>query len=287
MTAQPSARRRFLKRAAATTAALTLGTFGVSYYAWDIEPRWLQVTHVLLELPRLAPAFDGYRIVQVSDLHADAWTTEEHLFEMATLVNRQDPDLIVITGDFITRRAPRFADQLVAPLRTLRARDGVLAVLGNHDHWSGARLVRGYLETIGIKELPNDVHTLRRNGDELHIAGVDDVWEGMDRLDVVMNRLPASGAAVLLAHEPDFADTSAATGRFDLQLSGHTHGGQVRLPFFGPPILPAYGKKYVMGRYQVGSLIQYTNRGIGGLRFRARWDCRPEVTVFDLTAPAM
>jgi predicted MPP superfamily phosphohydrolase len=279
-----SGRRRFLKRAAATTAALTLGAGGIGYYAWEIEPRWWQVNPVSLQLPRLSPAFNAYRIVQISDLHTDTWATEERLFEVAGLVNAQKPNLIVITGDFVTHTGSRFADQLIAPLRSLRAPDGILAVLGNHDHWLDARMVRGYLQTSGVKELPNSVYTLERGGDQLHIAGVDDIWERMDRLDQVLNSLPDRGAAILLAHEPDFADTTAATGRFDLQLSGHTHGGQIRLPFIGAPVLPAFGEKYVAGLYRVGTLLQYTNRGIGGLRFRGRWDCRPEITVFDLTS---
>jgi hypothetical protein len=118
----------------------------------------------------------------------------------------------------------------------------------------------------------------------LHIAGVDDVWEEHARLDMVLEQLPADGAAILLAHEPDFADESAATGRFDLQLSGHSHGGQVIYPFGGPPILPTYAKKYPVGRYQVSGMIQYTNRGLGMIPPHVRFNCRPEITVFTLSA---
>ena len=104
----------------------------------------------------------------------------------------------------------------------------------------------------------------------------------MDEFDKVMRTLPADGAAILLVHEPDFADLSAATGRFDLQLSGHTHGGQIVLPLVGPPILPSMGRKYPSGEYRVNDMLLYTNRGIGVTTVNARFNCRPEITVFNL-----
>jgi len=116
--------------------------------------------------------------------------------------------------------------------------------------------------------LRNSIATLKRGSSELHIAGLDDVSQKMDRLDNIMESLPDHGAAILLAHEPDFADVSAATGRFDLQLSGHSHGGQIVLPFFGPPLLPELGQKYPSGLYVT--------------TINARFNCRPEITIFTL-----
>jgi predicted MPP superfamily phosphohydrolase len=106
------------------------------------------------------------------------------------------------------------------------------------------------------------------------------------RLDLVLDALPDEGAAILLAHEPDFADISAATGRFDAQLSGHSHGGQVRMPFIGPLVLPAFAKRYPSGRYQVGGMIQYTTRGVGTELVPVRFGCRPEISVITLRVPA-
>ena len=117
------------------------------------------------------------------------------------------------------------------------------------------------------------------------MGGVDDVWSGIARLDVVLEKLPEDGAAILLAHEPDFADASAATGRFDLQISGHTHGGQVVVPFYGAPILPYLGQRYPAGLYQVGDMLQYTNRGVGMARIPIRINCPPEITLFTLESP--
>ena len=142
--------------------------------------------------------------------------------------------------------------------------------------------MRQILRESSIIEVGNAVHTLQRSDATLHIAGVDDHWERKDRLDLVLDILPQEGAAILLAHEPDFADISAATGRFDLQLSGHSHGGQVIIPFLGPPMLPWFARKYPIGLYKVGDMFQYTNRGVGMIPPTVRFNCRPEITVLTL-----
>ncbi len=260
-----------------------VGTAGVGYAA-AIEPHWLSIEPVAVTLPHLDPAFHGYRLVQLSDLHMGDWLDRARLDEAVALVNTLQPDLIVITGDFVTHRPAESAHDLIGALRLLQARDGVLAVLGNHDQWPTSTVIRQVLRESNILNLDNDVHTIRRGSAMLHIGGVDDIWWGLARLERVLARLPADGAAILLAHEPDFADTSAATGRFDLQLSGHSHGGQVVLPFIGPPTLPQMGEKYPSGRYQVGSMIQYTNRGVGMVQPHVRLNCRPEITRFTLWA---
>jgi len=160
-----------------------------------------------------------------------------------------------------------------------------VAVLGNHDYLTGVELVRRCIREAGITELVNSVLTLRRGDASLHVAGIDDVMEGRSRLDLVLHDLPDSGAAILLAHEPDFADVSAATGRFDLQLSGHSHGGQVRVPFLMLLALPPFSQRYTSGLYEVGGMIQYTNRGLGFVNLRLRFLCRPEITVLTLRSP--
>jgi predicted MPP superfamily phosphohydrolase len=270
---------QLLRRGIAWASAAALA--GVAYSSM-IEPRWVEVTKMSLALPRLAPEFCGYRVVQLSDLHMGDWMNAARLDDVVHLVNKQSTDLVAITGDFITRRAVSHMRDLANGLSQLKARDGVVAVLGNHDHWSGAQAVRDVLAASSVNELANDFHTLRRDDAQLHIAGVDDIIVGRDRLDLLLSRLPADGAVILLAHEPDFADESAATGRFALQLSGHAHGGQIVAPLIGPLLLPALGRRYPSGHYQVGSMIQYTNRGVGVVSPFVRINCRPEITVFDL-----
>ena len=263
---------------------LALATGGWMY-ASKLEPGWLEVSSISLILPRLHPAFDNYRIVLISDIHMGTWMTPQRLSEAVKAVNWLHADLIAITGDFVTDLHHRTPANLSRNLGKLQAKDGVFAVLGNHDYWSNAKSVRQILKTSGVNELPNTIHTLRRGNASFHIAGIDDYWENKARLREVINQLPDQGAAILLAHEPDFAVISARSGRFDLQLSGHTHGGQIKLPKFGPVVLPMYGRKYADGLYQVGNMLLYTNRGLGTGRPKIRFNCRPEITMLTLHAP--
>lgn len=263
-------------------AAAALAATGVLRHAGWVEPERVEVNRMNIVLRGLQEPFDGYRIVQLSDLHADKWMTPERLRRLVQMVNSLQPNLIAITGDLVTDPAVGRTPDLASALGELTAPDGSVAVLGNYDYVAGEGLVRELLHEAGVRELANDVYTLRRAKGELHIAGVDDVWHRRSRLDLVLQKLPRSGAAILLAHEPDFADVSAATGRFGLQLSGHTHGGQVRLPMFGSLLRPRHGRAYDAGLYEVGEMYQYTNRGVGMFPPRLRFRCRPEITVLTL-----
>jgi predicted MPP superfamily phosphohydrolase len=272
-------------KVAAVSALLGVGGF---IYAREVETRRVEVNPVMLTLPRLAPEFDGYRLVQIGDFHLDDWTKPERLNGVVEKVNEQRPDLIAITGDFASYSAKELDTQrLVEALRALKARDGCVAILGNHDYLTGVELVRRCIHEGGVTELTNDVRTLKRGDAVLHVAGIDDVMEGRSRLDLVLRELPEEGAAILLAHEPDFADVSAATGRFDLQLSGHSHGGQIAIPLLRRLALPPFSQRYTRGLYKVGDMIQYTNRGLGFVHLRLRFLCRPEITVFTLRSPGV
>src|SRR5919112_3604339 len=218
-----------------TLLGVVLGALlGGAVYARKVEPEDVEVVSVPLVLPRLDGRFDGYRIAQISDLHADDWMTPGRVLSLVGLVNAEEPDLVLITGDFATysrlRSKIRHVPDLVAPLKRLRTPDGSFAVLGNHDHKTNAQVVRRVLAASGVTELCNKVRTLRRGGVALHLCGVDSALEGVSRLGRVLERLPEGAATILLAHDPDVADEVAATGRFDLQLSGPSPGGQVGLP---------------------------------------------------------
>jgi uncharacterized protein len=256
--------------------------FLTSIYAHKIEPNWLEVKQIDITLPNLDRSFAGYRIVQLTDLHIGDGIDRAQLNKIVDTVNAQNPDLIVLTGDYITRKPQLQAKLLTSTLAGLHAREQTISVLGNHDVFDGnAPSVIQSILNAGVILLENTVYTAHRNGATLHIAGVGDVWAKLDRLDRVLAQLPATGAAIMLAHEPDFADETAATGRFGLQLSGHSHGGQVRIPVYRK--YPPYGRKYPIGRYQVGDMIQYTSRGVGFPGIHARFNCRPEISVFNLT----
>jgi predicted MPP superfamily phosphohydrolase len=252
-------------------------------YAIFIEPNWIEIKSLQLHLSRLATEFNGYRIVQISDIHRDEWMTPQRLEHIINLVNAQKPNLVVITGDLVTRNFPQLIPSVGASLSKLHPGDGVLAILGNHDIEGDPEALVKTLVENGIVYLDNNVYTIFRGNAMLNIAGVNDVCLGKDRLDLVLQNLPEKGAAILLAHEPDFADISASVGRFDLQLSGHSHGGQIRLPGFQPPYLPFYAKKYYQGLYQIRKMLLYTNRGLGMTEIHARFAARPEITVITLS----
>ena len=272
---------RHLRKAAAAAA------LGCLLYAREVEPRWVENVRRELTLPRLAPEFDGYRVVQIGDLHLDDWAKPARLDGISGKVNAERPDLVVVAGDFASHSAKRLdAGALVGALRRLSAPDGVVAVLGNHDYLTDAALIRRCIREAGLTELSNATKTLQRGDARLHVSGVDDVMEGRSRLDLVLQGLPADGAAILVAHEPDFADVAAATGRFDLQLSGHSHGGQVRVPLLGRAILPPFSQRYVRGLHKVGGMLLCVNRGIGTVHTRLRFGCRPEITTLTLRSPA-
>lgn len=280
-------RRDFLKLSGITALNLLLASLGGLGYSLMVEPGWLHVQRVALKLPRLAASFSGYRLLQISDIHFGGWMSRARLGHVIRTVLAEAPDLVVITGDFLTGHVWNESlradmSELVEEMSALTEKHPTLAVLGNHDYWTNPGAVRSALAACNIVELSNEVYSLSKDSAQLHIAGVDDIWEQQDRLDIVLDKLPQAGAAILLAHEPDYADVSAETGRFDLQLSGHTHGGQVVLPFVGAPILPYLGRKYPSGLYRVGRMWQYTNRGVGMIAPYVRFNCRPEITVFTL-----
>lgn len=271
-------RRGFLKMMAAGVGAAALSAGWIT----AIEPNWPVVERVSVRLPRLAARLDGLRVAQLSDLHISHYTTQADIGRSVVLAMRQQPDLIVVTGDFIWRQATEYAEQLVEPLRNLAAPLGVYAVLGNHDHWEGAETVAAVLAQSGVRLLVNQA--VRLNADAaLWVVGVDDVWERKHDLRRALADVPADACKLLLVHEPDFVDR-AAHFPVDLQLSGHSHGGQINLPLVGRPVLPYLGQRYPAGLYQVGSLALYTNRGIGVIAPPIRFNCRPEVTLLTLRA---
>jgi hypothetical protein len=279
--AQWMTRRRFLKALAGTAlGAAAIGAGG--FYMSRVEPGWLDLTNIRLGLPRLDPVFAGFRLVQISDIHLSEVISGKQVAEACQMALDAHPDLVALTGDFVDVRAgfTGLLSELASVLRPLVQSVQTVAILGNHDYRMGSVPIRRMLNSLQIQELYNEVLVLRRGDARFAIAGVDDIMWGCPQLDQVIKRLPSAGAAVLLAHEPDYADISARTGRFDLQISGHSHGGQVVFPLTGAPVLPELGRKYPEGLYRVGSMLQYTNRGLGMTRPYIRLNCRPEVTVF-------
>lgn len=249
---------------------------------WQPDLGEIEISDIHLQLPRLAPEFDGYRLVQISDIHLGTWMNKDSLDIVVEKVNQLFPDLIALTGDFVSFSAEGFADDLVGALSRLKPKDACVAILGNHDYWTDPIVIRAVLAASDIIDLSNAVLSIQRQEVFLHLGGIDDFQINQDKLGIVLDQLPDDGAAILLAHEPDFADISAASNRFDLQLSGHTHGGQIVLPIFGRLILPTRGEKYPSGQYCINGMILYTNRGLGTTWLRLRYNCPPEISLFTL-----
>lgn len=274
-------RRSFIKLSAAAAGSLVL-------YSGEIARHDLTIEERSVRLDRLPDAFRGMRIVQVSDFHYDVFTEPFFLRDMVRRVNQLRPDMVLLTGDFITqvhyfhsmprRVMPKCAailSELECPLR--------YASLGNHDAGIGAQYVIGPLEEYGIPVLRNQSIPLEREGQRLWLAGVGSACEH----DAYPERaVPAASIrdgepVILMAHEPDILPT-VARYNVDLMLSGHTHGGQVRVPFLPPLVLPPYGQVYVEGLFRHGPTQLYVNRGIGTVGLPFRLFCPPEITVFTL-----
>jgi predicted MPP superfamily phosphohydrolase len=248
----------------------------------EFDARDFEIVNLKVSIPDLDPSFNDYRIVHISDIHLGQWISAKRIEGVVNLVNKLKPDLVAITGDSVSYVVNEPVLDMLRFLKNLKPKDVTVAVLGNHDHWVGADEIRKVMDESKIIELENDVYTLRRGDARLYIAGVDSITLEKQDLDAVLRKLPSSGPAILLAHEPDFADESAATGRFSLQLSGHSHGGQMIIPGIGTPFRGSEFRKYPLGEYQVGNMVQYTNRGLGTNVFWIRINCPPEITIIRL-----
>lgn len=280
--AETNSRRKFLRYALWGGAGLLGGRALLSLL---LERHWLTVYRVTVPLPHLPPALHGFTICQLSDLHRGPVVSEEHIRRAADIAMSLNADLIVVTGDFVSGAATN-APSCAAALSGLRARYGVYGVLGNHDYWT--RDVEAVVDAVtrsGIQLLTNRAVRLNVQGFNWWLCGVDDVWAGEPDLDAALQYVPDGAFRILLCHEPDFAD-EAAKRNIPLQISGHSHGGQVRLPLIGAPVLPFWGRKYPIGLQRVknSSTLVYTNVGVGCIVPAVRLNCRPEVTLMTLVS---
>lgn len=273
-------RRECLRAGLRIIVGSTLTAVGVTTYAVQLEPRWLKIERIHIPIPSLPPAFDGYRIVHLTDLHFGYYTPQETITRAIQMALALAPDQIALTGDYVLGMMDWSG--LCTELSKLSVHGNVTAVMGNHDHWTDATGVRRVLADAGIPELRNASQRLTRGEQAIWLLGVDDIWEKHNDLPSALADVPSGSVAILLAHEPDYADEVALTGRIALQLSGHSHGGQVRIPGRGAPIVPTLGRKYPCGLYHVGGMWLYTNRGVGIIPPAVRVNCRPEVAEITL-----
>lgn len=278
-------RRRFLRWTLGTGLGLAAaGAAGVGY-AYAVEPGWLAIERVTVRIPDLPPGVDGLSIAHLSDLHWGPYTGQPEVRSAVTAANNLAPDLVVLTGDYVLHSAG-YAQPCARELSALRAPLGVVAIPGNHDYWTDIDVVAAELRAAGLPLLRNAATRLPVGCTPLWVAGVDDVMERHHDPAAALADVPPGEPVLLLVHEPDLADDVARLPhRILLQLSGHSHGGQVNLPLLGRPILPWLGEKYPAGLQTVaGSPLQvYTSRGIGVIAPPVRLNCRPEVALLTLS----
>jgi len=241
------------------------------------------VERIKIPIPNLPSALDGFRIVQISDIHYYPFTTIDLVNRAVEMANNLHPDLTVLTGDFVWHEVePIF--ELMPALAHLNAKYGVYANLGNRDHWTEVKVVAQAIQEVGMPLLVNQGVPLSIGKSTLYLASLDDGWSGKPDLASAMANHPGDATTILLMHEPDLAPRYAPDKRIHLQLSGHSHGGQVRLPFYGPLVLPYMSWKYPMGLYNVDGMWLYTNRGLGTTNIPLRVNCAPEVTELTLVS---
>jgi uncharacterized protein len=240
----------------------------------------LAITAQRIWISDLPEAFRGFRILQLSDIHHSLFVPLDHVAAVVELSNRLKPDLIALTGDFVTYSRSSI-EPVAEILGGLRARAGVMAVLGNHDFRVGADAIERALRRQRIRVLRNRHRRLQRRGDTIYLAGVDDYGYGAD-LGVALRGIPEDAPTILLAHNPRLVTAAACRG-IGLVLSGHTHGGQVNLPLLGT----VYGRspeqmRFKMGWDRLGATQIYVSRGIGTIVLPLRWRCSAEVPLLEL-----
>lgn len=261
--------------------AMACGGYG---YARYIEPRMIEVTRHTITNRLIPRGFDNFKIVQFSDTHLSDVFTSGDMNKAAEKINQLKPDLLIFTGDLIDK-PHLFNDhqRALAVLQNLEAPFGKLCVYGNHDHGGyGTNTYKALMEAADFQVFRNGYRQVQlTDGSRIELAFLDDVMLGKPDYEATLSRLSEDAFSILIVHEPDAA-LKIGGYPVNLQLSGHTHGGQVQLPFFGPLITPPYGKTYTDGMYTLHDTAVYVNRGLGTTRLPYRFLARPEITLFTL-----
>jgi len=278
-------RRQFIKRAFATTATIAIASSLGYLYARYIEPKQLDITSHKIVHPTIPKDFDNLRIVQFSDTHVGHYYTLEQLTLLVDRINSYKPDLLFFTGDLMDEpNKYAAANHLIPILKRLEAPLGKFAIYGNHDHGGyGSEIYKKLMEQTGFNLLMNSSKEIHLRDSKITIVGLDDVMLGRPSFEQAFQNVDSSSYTILLAHEPDIADRAAKVGAH-MQLSGHSHGGQIQLPFVGPLITPPLGSIYYEGAHEIGTtkMFLYVNRGLGTTRLPLRFLAKPEISIFTL-----
>jgi uncharacterized protein len=288
MTKKKVSRRSFLKRTFGTLLTFFGAGYGGYFYANQIEPRSLEVNHLTIRHSDIPKSFDGLTILQFSDTHLGFHYDLSQFEKLVSKINQLKPDIILFTGDLMD--APNqypYTDDIIPFLKTLTAPFGKYAIYGNHDHGGyGSKIYQKIMELSEFDLLLNQSRQIKMiDNSSIFLIGIDDAMLGKPNYSEAMQSIPPNQYKIMLSHAPDLADHSAEMG-VQLQLSGHSHGGQIKVPFIGALITPPFAKKYHEGIYEINHLENrltlYVNRGIGTTRMPFRFLSKPELTIFTL-----
>ncbi len=275
-------RRKLLLK---TSMALAGSAVGTAIYASEIEPHWVEIVRRPLPVKALPDSLSGKSLVQISDLHVGQRVDDAYLVDTLERVHNLAPDILVMTGDYMTYYGRKTLERVERVLAHLPlGRHATIAILGNHDYaygWSQIAIadqVTACLQNLGVMVLRNEKVSVQG----LEIVGLDDLWAPRFAPRKILNTLHPDQPALVLCHNPDAVDLPVWGGYHDWILCGHTHGGQCKPPFLPPPILPVKNKRYTAGEFELaGDRRLYINRGLGHL-MQVRFNVRPEITVFSL-----
>ena len=271
-------RRQFLKKLSWIAGTFIVGT---GTYSLAVEPRWFEVRRIKIKLSGLPVAFNGMKLIQFSDTHIGFHFSLNDLETVVKQINELRADMVCFTGDLLDDQSGLpYLPEVTRILSQIKAPLGKWAVLGNHDYWTGVNPIHTALTDAGFRLLKNQHTVIEKGTDLIYMIGLDDVLEGEVNVDLATKMIPQGVCKILLVHEPDFADHLPSP--VDLQLSGHSHGGQILLPFGSPLVTPPLGSKYPIGLYTVNNTILYTNKGLGTTILPFRFWCRPEITLVTL-----
>lgn len=269
-------RRRALRLLAGGTAAAFTDAF-------LIEPRLLWVNRHDIACRNLSSGLEGLRVGVLGDFHFRPDKDEALIEKVVARVNAENLDLLALAGDYVTHSGEVLAP-LLKLLERVQTRHGVFAVMGNHDGWHpGREFMRRSFEKAGIPFLINRNSQLRIKGDPLAVAGTDFVWLGKPDPAATLKGIAPATPVLALVHEPDYFDVMSAQRDILLQVSGHTHGGQCRVPLIGyAPAKVDFGRKYIKGAFTRGNSNLFVTSGVGTVGLRVRFACPPELAVLTL-----
>lgn len=262
------------------------GTLLMASYPLFIERQWVQLNRYRVPVASLPEAFHGFTVAQLTDIHLGLLVSDAFVEQVVARTNALRPDLIACTGDYVHARNTRAEIDRVWPiLSRLQARHGVVSVLGNHDHWADLERSLYWMERSG-QGLRHSHRVIQRQGQRLVVGGAGDLWEDVLRIDQAFAGSEEGDCRILLSHNPDSVDTHFES-EIALTLSGHTHGGQLVLPYYGPPVLPVINKRYSSGLIATARSQLFISRGLGWAILPARLNCYPEIALLELVNPAL